>query len=124
MDTEHDIHRLKQILFQTWSLQSSSKWTPQNPAMGQCGVTSLVVQELLGGQLVKTKLPVGWHYYNVINGRRYDFTESQFAETIRYDDLLATRDEAFSDTNDRQYQYLRQSVLQMWNASSLIDRDL
>ena len=116
--TDRDLHKLKTILFQAWSLQSSTKWTPQNPAKGHCGVTSLVVHDLLGGDLAKTKLPVGWHYYNLINGRRFDFTESQFDEPIGYDDLPSTREEAFTDTSDQQYQHLKQRVLQLWNASS------
>jgi hypothetical protein len=36
----------------------------------------------------------GDHFYNRIGGRRYDFTESQFAKPISYLDVPATRDEA------------------------------
>ena len=32
-------------LFKAWSSQSSSKWSKDNPANGQCGVTSLVVHD-------------------------------------------------------------------------------
>lgn len=114
-ELEMKIQRLKKILCSSWSLQSSTKWNSQNPAKGQCGVTSLVVNDLLGGQIMKTKLTDGWHFYNFIEGKRYDFTESQFDEIIHYMDIPSTRNEAFSDTNDQQYHYLKNGVLQIWN---------
>lgn len=115
--TEHDerIEWLQKLLPQAWSRESSSKWTAENPACGQCGVTALVAQDLLGGELRKTPLPDGWHFYNCINGRCVDFTESQFAEPVVYADIPATWTEAFADTNDQQYAALRRRVLWLWN---------
>ncbi|WP_306214564.1 YunG family protein [Actinoplanes sp. RD1] len=59
-------------------------WTPANPARGQCGVTALVVQELLGGELVLAEVhvegaKVGHHYWNRLpGGEEVDFTADQF----------------------------------------------
>jgi hypothetical protein len=50
--------------------------------------------ELFGGELLKTRLPEGDHFYNWINGQRYDFTESQFSQPICYSDTLTTWSEA------------------------------
>lgn len=110
---EKKISILKDIFPKAWSLQSSTKWSIHNPAKGQCGVTSLVVNDLFGGLIMKTKLEEGWHFYNYINGKRYDFTESQFTTPIEYMDLCSTREEAFADTNIHQYHYLRNKVFQM-----------
>jgi hypothetical protein len=68
--------RLLEILFKAWSEKSSTKYSPDNPALGQCGVTALVVNDLLGGEILKTPLSEGWHFYNRINGQVYDFTAS------------------------------------------------
>lgn len=100
-----------EVLLNSWSLQSSSKCREDNPAKGQCGVTALVVNDVLGAEIRKTKLDEGWHYYNFINGKRHDFTASQFPEAIVYNDLPSNRDEAFTDTNSKQYHYLKQSVM-------------
>lgn len=61
------------------------KWTPQNPAMGQCAVTALIVQDLIGGELERVDVHVAWtdkpvsHYRNVQpDGTRLDLTFSQF----------------------------------------------
>ncbi len=97
-------------LRQAWSAQSSSKWRIGNPAKGQCGVTSLVVQDILGGEIRKTRLDEGWHFYNVINGERMDFTEEQFSSKIDYQDIDSNRAEAYLDTNRAQYSYLKSQV--------------
>lgn len=34
------IESVKNALYKSWSLESSSKWTRENPALGQCGVTA------------------------------------------------------------------------------------
>ncbi|MCM3238845.1 hypothetical protein BLX88_05635 [Bacillus obstructivus] len=113
MENNHSkqIEKMIKALAKSWSLESSSKWSKDNPANGQCGVTALVVNDILGGEIRKTKLSGGWHFYNFINGNLYDFTASQFGEDIVYMDIPSNRDEAFLDTNDKQYNYLKQSVL-------------
>ena len=75
-------------------VSTASQWTPDNPAAGQCNVTSLLIHELFGGELLKTPLPAGDHFYNRIGGRRYDFTASQFDRPIAYVDLPADRVDA------------------------------
>ena len=104
------INHIQQALFSSWSLQSSSKWSVENPAKGQCGVTALVVNDLLGGEIYKTNCLGGWHFYNMIDGKAYDFTSSQFIAPILYQHILSNREEAFADTNDVQYSYLKEEM--------------
>lgn len=111
---ENNLSKIKQVekaLYKSWSLESSSKWREDNPAKGHCGVTTLVVNDILGGEIKKTKFPDGWHFYNVLDGKRYDFTASQFREAIVYMDFPSNREEAYMDTNEKQYNYLKQRVL-------------
>ncbi|MET4385326.1 hypothetical protein ABIB73_001061 [Bradyrhizobium sp. F1.4.3] len=65
-----------------------------NPAAGQCNVTALLIHDLFGGELLKTPLPAGEHFYNRIGGRRYDFTANQFDQAIAYLDLPTDRADA------------------------------
>ena len=94
-EIEEKILELKKALYKSWSIDTSSKWTRQNPAKGQCGVTALIVNEMLEGDIAKTKIQGNWHFYNIINGKRYDFTESQFETPIEYDDTLSNQSEAY-----------------------------
>ena len=48
--------QLYEALIKSWSIETSSKWTSENPAKGQCGVTALIIQELCGGEIKKTKI--------------------------------------------------------------------
>jgi hypothetical protein len=90
-------------LTKAWSSETGSKWRRDNPACGQCSVTALVVQDLLGGELLKTRVAGAWHFYNRIDGRRWDLTVSQFETPIGYDDLPSSRQEALADTSKQQY---------------------
>ncbi|MBM7583702.1 hypothetical protein JOC86_000239 [Bacillus pakistanensis] len=50
------VTELKRIFEKAWSINSSSKWTIKNPAKGQCGFPALVVNDLFGGVIVKTRV--------------------------------------------------------------------
>ncbi|SDY15014.1 hypothetical protein SAMN05444365_101843 [Micromonospora pattaloongensis] len=60
-------------------------WHPGNPARGQCGVTALVLQDLLGGDLMLGQVHVDgeqimWHWWNRLpGGLEVDLTREQFA---------------------------------------------
>ncbi len=86
--------RIARALSKSWSLDTARQWTAENPAAGQCNVTALLVHDLFGGELLKTPLPEGDHFYNRINGHRYDFTQSQFSQPIAYADVPASRADA------------------------------
>lgn len=61
------------------------------PARGQGSVTALVVQDIFGGELAKTAVSGGDHFYNIVEGTRWDFTFSQFDIPVGYQDALASR---------------------------------
>ncbi|MFL0489857.1 hypothetical protein CN931_14130 [Bacillus sp. AFS054943] len=102
--------QIYEALIRSWSIETSSKWTNENPAKGQCGVTALVVQEIYGGKIKKTKIGEVWHFYNIIDGQRCDFTETQFNGKLNYMDVESNREEVFADTNEKQYDILNEKV--------------
>lgn len=62
-------------------------WSPENPARGQCGVTALVLQDLLGGELLLADVThadgsrQGVHYFNrLAGGIVVDLTREQFTD--------------------------------------------
>jgi len=96
---------VQSALRKAWSPATSSQWTADNP--GQCNVTALLIHELFGGDLLKTPLPAGDHFYNRIAGRRYDFTASQFDQPIAYTDMLTDRADAEQGATSGQLAALR-----------------
>ena len=71
------------VMRDAWSGASSSKWTAERPASGQCSPTSLVIQDIFGGTLLKTSVGDAWHFYNEIDGAAYDVTAEQFQDKPR-----------------------------------------
>ena len=118
MSLTYDETAIRRALRQAWSLETAVQWTPENPASGQCNVTAAVILDLFGGEILRTRLPDVWHYYNRIEGRRVDFTDSQFSSPgalfdapTRYDDEATTRDAAMTGIPEREYEALRSALL-------------
>jgi hypothetical protein len=67
----------------------------------------LLLNELFGGEILKTPLPEGDHFYNRIEGERVDLTDSQFATPPNYLDVASNRSEALAGTFVSNYEALR-----------------
>lgn len=114
---EEDLEKQVQTaLLKSWSGKTSSIYTPDNPANGQCSPTSIVIFEKFGGHILCTRIPSAnnvLHFYNKINGKRYDFTVGQFTaypehtREIEYQDIPSTVEEAKADTSPAQVEELR-----------------
>ena len=79
------IPKLEEMLKRAWCEQTTKNWSPENPALGHCAVTALVVQDYLGGDIVRTEAVLpdekkDPHYYNIIDGQEIDLTKQQFPE--------------------------------------------
>lgn len=110
MDTYSHPVELYSALLEAWSGESSSSWSPGNPAAGHCSVTSLVFQDMFGGDILVTNTTGGRHFYNMLDGVRWDLTVSQFDHPIPFEDLPATRAQALSDTSPEAYSALRRRL--------------
>lgn len=77
---------LRRALRAAWARDTTAdpdRWNPNNPAWGQCAVTALVVQDILGGQLLRCHGPCGSHYWNRLpDGTELDLTREQFHDRL------------------------------------------
>ncbi|MGW2249344.1 YunG family protein [Kitasatospora sp. NPDC001660] len=68
----------------TCAPEDLAHWRPDNPARGQCGVTAMVLHDLLGGELMMGEVYVGGvrtdlHWWNRFGpGVEIDLTREQF----------------------------------------------
>lgn len=108
--SDDKIDRIRGALEASWSAGSSTLWTEERPVAGHCGVSTLVAHDHLGREILKSRFGEIWHFYNLIDGNRVDFTEGQFDKPHEYDDIPSNRDEAFADTNADQYACLSAAV--------------
>ena len=77
------MENLETILNLSWEKRTcykelKEKWTYEKPYIGQSAVTSLVVNDLFGGYIMKVKVKVENHYYNVVEGNITDYTSNQY----------------------------------------------
>ncbi|WP_158296601.1 YunG family protein, partial [Nocardioides albidus] len=91
----------------SWSRHTSNdpdNWSPNLPEVGQCAVSALVVQSVLGGDLLRAKVGDVSHYWNLLpGGREVDLTRGQF-DTFEPVDVSVREREyvlSFPDTADR-----------------------
>jgi len=81
------MERLRQTLARCWRADTaygSANWSADTPSAGQCAITAVLVQELLGGTIHKMMVGEVSHYYGRIGGRVVDLTADQFREVPAY----------------------------------------
>ena len=97
----------------------SEEWTPESPSRDQCGMTALVVQDILGGDLIIVEVHVegaqiGHHYWNRLpDGSEVDLTADQFRpdEEVIGGKVIARPPDA-PRYHREQYELLRGRVLE------------
>jgi hypothetical protein len=63
----------------TAATSADNAWSATCPSLGQCAVTALVIQDYLGGELMRAEVDGRSHYWNVVDGEMIDLTRDQFA---------------------------------------------
>ena len=59
------------------------EWSIQNKTLGQCSVTSFLMQDIYGGKVYGVPLKDGnFHCFNSVNGCVFDLTSEQFGDTV------------------------------------------
>lgn len=84
------MEELYEILKKSWSKDTCfpsgrNTWSSDNPSYGQCAITSIVVQDLCGGKIMKCMCDEVSHYYNEIDGKIIDYTKDQFKNIPNYE---------------------------------------
>ena len=108
-----DQRALYDLLSGVWCRESCAprlrdNWSEDNRTLGQCSITSFLVQDIYGGEVYGVPLAGGgYHCYNVVDGVRFDLTSEQFGEEkLDYSDRYPqSREEHFAD-KDKYARYL------------------
>ena len=102
-----------------WSIDTCAprlrhKWNKNNITVGQCSITSFIVQDLFGGEVYGVLLEDGnYHCFNVINNVKFDLTSEQFDKPLEYENVYKqSRDEHFQKEEKYQrYLLLKKRLL-------------
>jgi hypothetical protein len=93
----------------------NSSQSPYEAADNRDSLISKLIHDIFGGEILKTHIRKGWHYYNCIDGKRIDFTEpkkSKISYKNHFDDIPATPDETCE--NFEQVEYLNFFMRFIW----------
>ncbi len=117
-----DQKSLKESFRKAWSKETCyprqiDEWTNSNPALGQCAVTALVINDLYGGNILFSEDYN--HFWNILpSGQEIDLTKEQFGEDIEFVDAKIIDRKNIIDTKNAQrartpyrYELLRSKVL-------------
>ena len=88
---------VQEAIKRSWALDNNPGWSHAFPVDSLTGETSLLIYNIFGGEILKTREKNGWHFYNRINGERIDFSKSELnksAEDSQFEDLPSNPDEA------------------------------
>ena len=105
-----DQRHLYDLLDKAWSIDTCAprlrpSWSEDNKTLGQCSITSFLVQDIFGGDVYGVPLKEGgYHCFNVIGDVVFDLTSEQFGEEkLDYVHVKKqTREEHFA--SDEKYQ--------------------
>ena len=127
-DTKDVIHR---ALERSWSAKTSVCYNPKIAPLsyGQCAPTAVVIAEMFGGEILKTQVRKKdgtsvRHFYNRIEGQRYDFTRSQiddlpdYFDALVYDDVVSSTAEAITEMLPGQLDEMRSAFSKALNAQN------
>jgi hypothetical protein len=113
--------QLEQAIRETWSLDTADEddgWTPDNPSRGQCDITTLVVHDLLGGDVLAADVyldgeRIEAHMWNRLSsGIEVDLTREQFRRgEIVGEPTVRQRPETFDPAHPRYHRYEQYLVL-------------
>jgi len=105
------LEELERIIELSWSKDTcvdslKNYWNVVDNSLGQCAVTSLIVNLYMGGKIMRCISETGSHYYNLINGNVVDLTVSQFKTLPDYDSSVERSVEYLLSNEDTKRRYL------------------
>ena len=84
----------------------STPGKPYHANPEEASLISRLIHDIFGGEILKTRLKKGWHFYNRVDGKRFDFTGSdisKYADDTKFEDIPSTPDEINDYFEDAEY---------------------
>jgi hypothetical protein len=99
---------VQNALKNSFKSDANAKWESDAPADGEGSLTSLLIYDIFGGEILKTHKEKGLHFYNRIDGERIDFTgpSDTTSEKNQFEDLPSSPDETYKYFEQEEYSTL------------------
>jgi hypothetical protein len=117
----HTLSEIETAIRASWSrelVEVDDDWTPDNPSSGHCDITSLVVHDIFGGEILAAGVfldgeHIGNHMWNRLpGGMELDLTRDQFRSgEVLGEATVRHRPERFEPDHPRYHRYRAYLVL-------------
>ena len=107
-----DQRNLYCLLTNIWCMETCAprmqeKWSKDNITLGQCSITSFLVQDIYGGEVYGIPLEDGnFHCFNKIGDVIFDLTSEQFSHPLDYNDCVLQSREVHFKKEEKYNRYL------------------
>ncbi len=116
-----DQYHMYDLMSNIWSKESCAPrmrimWSENNKTLGQCSITSFLVQDIFGGEVYGVPLKDGgYHCFNKVNDVIFDLTSEQFGEEklVYTLDYPQSREEHFSSEEKyKRYLLIKEKLME------------
>ncbi len=118
---QHTLRQLEQAIRESWSADTADDddgWSPEHPSRGHCDITSLIVHDLLGGEILAADVYLDGerimaHMWNRLpSGIELDLTRDQFTSgEVIGEPTTRVRPNEFDPAHPRYHRYEKYLVL-------------
>ena len=114
-----DQRHMYELMQNVWDIDSCAPryrdvWSKENNTVGQCSITSFLIQDIFGGEVYGVPLKDGgYHCFNKVGDVIFDLTSEQFGDekltyTLNYPQ---SREEHFaSEEKYKRYLYIKEKL--------------
>jgi hypothetical protein len=97
------------------------------PATSQDRFISLLIHDIFGGEILKTHIRRGWHFYNRIDGERIDFSRSNradYASDESFEDIPSTPGETCNNVEQVDYSVFFMRFVRAFEEAVGLDKNI
>lgn len=97
---------VQRALKRAWALDNIPGLPRNKISDYQNSFNSFLIHEIFGGEILKTHQKKGWYFYNMIDGKRFDFAipaSLKKVKNIRFEDIPATASETYGYIQSEDY---------------------
>jgi hypothetical protein len=95
-----------EALRKSLSTDSDRKMKFRQKITGEDSLIPLVIHDVFGGEILKTHSDKYWHFYNMVDGERVDFSDTESPvsfENKSFEDIPATADDTYESVDNADY---------------------
>ena len=84
----------------------SKRGARSSDAIEQASLVSQLIHDIFGGEILKTRLKKGWHFYNRVDGKRFDFSGSdisKLSDDSQFEDIPSSPGETYCYFEEEEY---------------------